>query len=118
MLIAQITGLSSDVAVTRERLFTRILLFRVIQVQQRYHSSGCYEEVTEVPALAGLAGSGHQQTRKVRHCNWVRFLRTSPLFTPLVNVVCSKIKGNYYHLVLLFFPSPCFFLLFSFVCRS
>ena len=31
--------------------------------------------------------------RKVRHCNWVRFLRPSPLFTPNVNVVCSKIKG-------------------------
>jgi hypothetical protein len=30
----------------------------------------------------------------VRHCNWVRFLRPSPLFTPLVNVVCSKIKGE------------------------
>ncbi|KAK4008347.1 hypothetical protein OUZ56_013489 [Daphnia magna] len=62
-----------------------------MDIQQRYHSSGCYEEVTEVPCLAGLSGAG---TRKVRHCNWVRFLRPSSLFTPLVNVVCSKIKGE------------------------
>ena len=69
----------------------------------RYHSSGCYEEVTEVAAghvgtaaAASAAMTAAATTRKVRHCNWVRFLRPSPLFTPHVNVVCSKIKGDFF----------------------
>jgi hypothetical protein len=76
--------------------FFFFLFFSHAQMQQRYHSSGCYEEVTEVPCLAGLS-AGAAGTRKVRHCNWVRFIRPSPLFTPLVNVVCSKIKGTTNH---------------------
>ena len=50
--------------------------------QQVRCSNGSYDEVTEVHGL------------KVRHCNWVRFLRSSPLFTAEVNVVCSKVKGK------------------------
>ena len=46
-------------------------------------SHGSYDEVAEVHGL------------KVRHCNWVRFLRPSPLFTAEVNVVCSKVKGRF-----------------------
>lgn len=46
------------------------------------HRFGCYDEITEVGR------------RRVRHCNWVRFLRTSSEYTDDVNLVGTKIKGE------------------------
>lgn len=46
------------------------------------HRFGCYDEI-----------SGHG-SRKVRHCNWVRFLRVAPAYTPAVNLVATKVRGE------------------------
>ncbi|XP_046389175.1 zinc finger protein 316 [Ischnura elegans] len=46
------------------------------------HRFGCYDEITEV------------DRRRVRHCNWVRFLRASPKYTEEVNLIGTKIKGD------------------------
>ncbi|KAJ1526698.1 hypothetical protein ONE63_008278 [Megalurothrips usitatus] len=46
------------------------------------HRFGCYDEITET------------NRRKVRHCNWVRFLRTVPAYTPEVNLIGTKVKGE------------------------
>lgn len=32
--------------------------------------------------------------RKVRNCNWVRFLKVSDSYGPQVNIVCTKISGE------------------------
>ncbi|KAL1139318.1 hypothetical protein AAG570_006304, partial [Ranatra chinensis] len=46
------------------------------------HRFGCYDEITEV------------DKRRVRHCNWVRFLRTAPTYSEQVNIIGTKIKGE------------------------
>ncbi|XP_014250296.1 zinc finger protein 287 [Cimex lectularius] len=46
------------------------------------HRFGCYDEITEV------------DRRRVRHCNWVRFLRTSTTYSDQVNIIGTKIKGE------------------------
>ncbi|XP_034243171.1 zinc finger protein 629-like [Thrips palmi] len=46
------------------------------------HRFGCYDEITE------------SNRRKVRHCNWVRFLRTVTSYTPEVNLIGTKVKGE------------------------
>lgn len=46
------------------------------------HRFGCYDDITQV------AG------RAVRHCNWVRFVRTTRTYSDDVNVVGTKIKGE------------------------
>ncbi|XP_017769256.1 PREDICTED: zinc finger protein 454-like [Nicrophorus vespilloides] len=46
------------------------------------HRFGCYDEIS----TSGL--------RKVRHCNWVRFVRVSPTFSPAVNLVATKVRGE------------------------
>ncbi|XP_075225480.1 uncharacterized protein LOC142326720 [Lycorma delicatula] len=46
------------------------------------HRFGCYDEITEV------------DRRRVRHCNWVRFLRTAPTYCPQVNLIGTKVKGE------------------------
>lgn len=46
------------------------------------HRFGCYDEITET------------NRRKVRHCNWVRFLRTVSAYTPEVNLIGTKVKGE------------------------
>ncbi|CAH1401870.1 unnamed protein product [Nezara viridula] len=45
------------------------------------HRFGCYDEITEV------------DRRRVRHCNWVRFLRVVPAYTDQVNLIGTKIKA-------------------------
>lgn len=46
------------------------------------HRFGLYDEITTVNG------------RRVRHCNWIRFLRVSETYGPQVNVVCAKVKGE------------------------
>ncbi|GLH12364.1 Uncharacterized protein GBIM_17098 [Gryllus bimaculatus] len=46
------------------------------------HRFGCYDEITEV------------DRRRVRHCNWVRFLRAAPTYSDEVNLVGNKHKGE------------------------
>ncbi|XP_039284956.1 zinc finger protein 829-like isoform X2 [Nilaparvata lugens] len=46
------------------------------------HRFGCYDEITEA------------DRRRVRHCNWVRFLRTSASYNPQVNLIGTKVKGE------------------------
>ncbi|KAK9507264.1 hypothetical protein O3M35_007165 [Rhynocoris fuscipes] len=54
-------------------------MLRLIYIRHRF---GCYDEITEV------------DRRKVRHCNWVRFLRTSSTYSDQVNIIGTKIKGE------------------------
>ncbi|XP_043231949.1 zinc finger protein 287-like [Amphibalanus amphitrite] len=46
------------------------------------HRFGCYDEIAEV------------QGRRVRHCNWVRFIRHTSVCTPDVNLVGSRFRGE------------------------
>ncbi|XP_037073399.1 uncharacterized protein LOC119094446 [Pollicipes pollicipes] len=46
------------------------------------HRFGCYDEIAEL--------QGH----RVRHCNWVRFIRHTSVCTPDVNLVGSKFRGE------------------------
>ncbi|XP_076325077.1 uncharacterized protein LOC143233077 isoform X2 [Tachypleus tridentatus] len=46
------------------------------------HQFGCYDEVQDT------------DDRRVRHCNWVRFLRVSSTFCPEVNLIGSLVKGE------------------------
>jgi len=46
------------------------------------HRYGLYDEVT------------YALGRKVRNCNWIRFLKTAESYGPQVNVVCTKINGE------------------------
>ncbi|XP_046663645.1 zinc finger protein 79-like isoform X2 [Homalodisca vitripennis] len=46
------------------------------------HRFGCYDEITEV------------DRRRVRHCNWVRFLRTTTTYSAEVNIIGTKVKGE------------------------
>ncbi|CAB3360404.1 Hypothetical predicted protein [Cloeon dipterum] len=46
------------------------------------HRFGCYDEITEA--------DGH----RVRHCNWVRFLRAANSYNDEVNVIGTKVKGE------------------------
>ncbi|XP_054264075.1 zinc finger protein 227-like isoform X2 [Macrosteles quadrilineatus] len=46
------------------------------------HRFGCYDEITEV------------DRRRVRHCNWVRFLRTANSYSQEVNIIGTKVKGE------------------------
>lgn len=50
-----------------------------MQVRYRF---GLYDEIS------------YTNGRKVRHCNWVRFLKVSETYGPQVNLVCTKIKGE------------------------
>jgi hypothetical protein len=54
------------------------LLF-VLQIRHRF---GCYDEITEV------------DRRRVRHCNWVRFLRATSTYSDEVNLIGTKVKGE------------------------
>lgn len=56
------------------------LVFLVLQIRHRF---GCYDEITEA------------DRRRVRHCNWVRFLRTTPTYSAEVNVIGTKVKGEF-----------------------
>uniref|UniRef100_T1JFB6 C2H2-type domain-containing protein n=1 Tax=Strigamia maritima TaxID=126957 RepID=T1JFB6_STRMM len=46
------------------------------------HQFGCYDEIQEV------------DRQRVRHCNWIRFLRFSSHYTPEVNLIATKRKGE------------------------
>ncbi|XP_021939987.1 zinc finger protein 771-like isoform X2 [Zootermopsis nevadensis] len=46
------------------------------------HRFGCYDEITEV------------DRRRVRHCNWVRFLRAASTYSDEVNLIGTKVKGE------------------------
>ena len=47
------------------------------------HRFGCYDEIAET------------QGRRVRHCNWVRFIRHTSVCTPDVNLVGSRFRGEW-----------------------
>lgn len=34
------------------------------------------------------------EKRRIRHCNWIRFLHVSDTFGPQVNLICTKVKGE------------------------
>jgi hypothetical protein len=51
----------------------------VLQIRHRF---GCYDEITEV------------DRRRVRHCNWVRFLRAASTYSDEVNLIGTKVKGE------------------------
>lgn len=46
------------------------------------HRFGCYDEISSTGP------------RKVRHCNWVRFVRVATSFNPAVNLVATKVRGE------------------------
>ncbi|CAO1382582.1 unnamed protein product [Diamesa tonsa] len=46
------------------------------------HRFGLYDEIT------------FTNGRKIRNCNWIRFLRVSQNYGPQVNMVCTKVKGE------------------------
>jgi hypothetical protein len=50
-----------------------------LQIRHRF---GCYDEITEV------------DRRRVRHCNWVRFLRAASTYSDEVNMIGTKVKGK------------------------
>lgn len=54
-------------------------IFFFLQIKHRF---GLYDEITYTSA------------RKVRNCNWVKFLRVAENYGPQVNVVCTKIGGE------------------------
>lgn len=58
------------------KFLTRTFCFQI------RHRFGCYDEIS---------GSG---SRRVRHCNWVRFLRVANSFNPAVNLVATKVRGE------------------------
>lgn len=62
-------------------LFDAKIIIRYILFQVR-HRFGCYDEIS-------VNGS-----RKVRHCNWVRFLRIANAFNSDVNFVATKVGGE------------------------
>lgn len=51
----------------------------MFQIRNRF---GCYDEISTT------------NNRKVRHCNWVRFLRVASSYTPAVNLVATKVRGE------------------------
>jgi hypothetical protein len=53
--------------------------FFALQIRHRF---GCYDEITEV------------DRRRVRHCNWVRFLRAASTYSDEVNMIGTKVKGK------------------------
>ncbi|KAL7031401.1 hypothetical protein ACKWTF_006998 [Chironomus riparius] len=46
------------------------------------HRFGLYDEIT------------FSDGRKMRHCNWIRFLKVHDSYGPQVNMVCTKVKGE------------------------
>lgn len=60
------------------KFFFEIFYFH-FQIRHRF---GCYDEVS--------SNNGH----KVRHCNWVRFVRVATAFNPSVNFVATKVRGE------------------------
>jgi hypothetical protein len=56
--------------------------YRTLFVLQIRHRFGCYDEITEV------------DRRRVRHCNWVRFLRAASTYSDEVNMIGTKVKGK------------------------
>jgi hypothetical protein len=57
----------------------RYMVFFALQIRHRF---GCYDEITEV------------DRRRVRHCNWVRFLRAASTYSDEVNMIGTKVKGK------------------------
>ncbi|XP_022256409.1 zinc finger protein 558-like [Limulus polyphemus] len=57
-------------------------VYSYLQDSDVRHNFGCFDEVQQIDA------------RSVRHCNWVRFLRISPIFCPEVNLIGSLVKGE------------------------
>ncbi|XP_039429214.1 zinc finger protein 177-like isoform X2 [Culex pipiens pallens] len=57
-------------------------LYSYVDEDDIRHRFGLYDEITTVNG------------RRVRHCNWIRFLRVSETYGPQVNVVCVKVKGE------------------------
>uniref|UniRef100_A0A8D8XA01 Zinc finger protein 235 n=1 Tax=Cacopsylla melanoneura TaxID=428564 RepID=A0A8D8XA01_9HEMI len=60
----------------------KLEVYNYLEENDIRHRFGCYDEITEV------------NRRKVRHCNWVRFVRTATKYTDEVNIIGSKIKGE------------------------
>lgn len=60
-------------------IFIFIILLFLFQIRNRY---GCYDEIQEI------------DSRRVRHCNWIRFLRCSSSLSNDVNLLGSLVKGE------------------------
>lgn len=58
------------------------LNFKIFFFHQIKHRFGLYDEIS------------YTSGRKVRNCNWVKFLRATDSYGPQVNVVCTKIGGE------------------------
>lgn len=63
------------------RFIVYLILHHYLFMQIR-HRFGCYDEVQEVDC------------RRVRHCNWIRFLRCSSSLSNDVNLIGSLVKGE------------------------
>ncbi|XP_076373869.1 PR domain zinc finger protein 5-like isoform X2 [Tachypleus tridentatus] len=57
-------------------------VYSYLQDSDVRHNFGCFDDVQQIDA------------RRVRHCNWVRFLRISPTFCPEVNLIGSLVEGE------------------------
>lgn len=51
----------------------------LLQIRHRF---GCYDEISK------------NGPRRIRHCNWVRFVRVANAFNPAVNFVATKVRGE------------------------
>ncbi|KAL5279334.1 hypothetical protein ACFFRR_003738 [Megaselia abdita] len=56
--------------------------FKYLEDEDVRYRFGLYDEI--------LYAAG----KRVRHCNWIRFLRVSDVYGPQVNLVCTKVNGE------------------------
>ncbi|KAG5683406.1 hypothetical protein PVAND_012690 [Polypedilum vanderplanki] len=56
----------------------KLNVFSTISEDDIRHRYGLYDEITNT------------EGRKVRNCNWIRFLRSTDAYGPQVNIVCTK----------------------------
>lgn len=68
---------TSNVMLIKKNYLKKYFFF--LQIRHRF---GCYDEIS---------GSG---STKVRHCNWIRFIRIASTFNPSVNLVATKVRGE------------------------
>ncbi|XP_031627902.1 zinc finger protein 672-like [Contarinia nasturtii] len=60
----------------------KLNIYSYIENEDIRHRFGLYDEIS--------ISNGF----RVRHCNWIRFLRVSKTYGPQVNVVCAKVNGE------------------------
>lgn len=80
MLTANVNRRKSNLNNSKSPSIANILIPQ--SLPQIRHRFGLYDEITFAFG------------RKVRNCNWVRFLKVAETYGPQVNVVCTKISGE------------------------